>query len=76
MRPSTIVMVTSEQERRNAPIEAYSNKITTGKSNGWALIYCKGPDGEQLEFVQALDPVKKAFHDASEARRRTVAGNR
>ncbi len=35
-----------------------------GKSNGWSLIYCKGPEGEQLEFVQALGPVKKTFQEA------------
>jgi quinol monooxygenase YgiN len=33
------------------------------------LIYCKGPEGEQLEFVQALEPVKRVFDDAREARR-------
>jgi hypothetical protein len=27
-------------------------------------IYCKGPEGEQLEFVQALGPVKEKFEDA------------
>ena len=76
VKANRIIMVTSEKERQNAPIEANSNKITSGKSNGWALIYCKGPEGEQLEFVQALDPVKKTFHDASEARRRMLATNR
>jgi catechol 2,3-dioxygenase-like lactoylglutathione lyase family enzyme len=76
VKANRIVMVSSEQERRNAPIDANSNKITSGKSNGWALIYCKGPDGEQLEFVQALDPVKKTFHDALETRRRMLAANR
>ena len=39
------------------------------RSNGWRLIYCKGSEGEQLEFVQALGPVKKTFGDALEARR-------
>jgi len=61
VKANRVIVVTSEQERQNAPIDANTNKITDGKSNGWALIYCKGPDGEQLEFVQALDPVKKAF---------------
>src|SRR6478672_547658 len=38
VKANRIIMVTSEQERQNAPIETNSNKITTGKSNGWALI--------------------------------------
>lgn len=63
-------MVTSERERQSAPMSSNTNKITEGKSNGWALIYCKGPEGEQLEFVQALDPVKRVFSHALEARRR------
>ena len=76
VKANRIVMVTSEQERLNTPVGANSNKITTGQSNGWALIYCKGPEGEQLEFVQALDPVKKTFHDALENRQRMLASTR
>jgi hypothetical protein len=75
VKANRIIMMKSEQERQNAPIDTNSNKITSGKSNGWALIYCKGPDGEQLEFVQTLDPVKMTFHDAVETRRRILAGN-
>lgn len=30
------------------------------------LIYCKGPEGEQLELVQALDPVNQVFAQAKE----------
>ena len=47
---------------------ANGNRITEGRSNGWTLIYCKGPEGEQLEFVQALGPVKRVFDGAREAR--------
>lgn len=68
----TIAVVTEEQ-RKAAPASANANKITQGKSNGWALIYCKGPDGEQLEFVQALDPVKTVFAQALERRRQITA---
>jgi len=75
VKANRVITVTSEQERQNAPIDANTNKITEGKSNGWALIYCKGPDGEQLEFVQALAPVKRTFQDAFETRRRTLAAN-
>lgn len=67
-----MITVTKEPERLEAPIEANSNGITEGRSNGWRLIYCKGPEGEQLEFVQALGPVKRVFDDALEARRKAV----
>lgn len=69
VRANRVVTVTSEAQRKAAPLEANSNPITEGKSNGWRLIYCRGPEGEQLEFVQALGPVKKTFDDALAARR-------
>jgi catechol 2,3-dioxygenase-like lactoylglutathione lyase family enzyme len=70
VRANRVITVTSEQERLAAPVEANSNSITEGRSNGWTLIYCKGPEGEQLEFVQALGPVKRLFDDARDARRK------
>lgn len=70
VRANRVITVTTEQERLAAPIEANSNGITEGQSNGWRLIYCKGPEGEQLEFVQALGPVKRIFDAAREARRK------
>ena len=73
VRANRVITVTSEAERLAAPMEANSNPITEGKSNGWRLIYCKGPEGEQLEFVQALGPVKKTFDEALESRRRMLA---
>jgi hypothetical protein len=76
VKANRVITVTSEEERQNAPVDTNTNKITEGKSNGWALIYCKGPEGEQLEFVQALAPVKKTFQDALETRRRMLAANR
>jgi catechol 2,3-dioxygenase-like lactoylglutathione lyase family enzyme len=69
VRANRIVTVTTEQERLAAPRESYGNSITEGRSNGWTLIYCKGPEGEQLEFVQALGPVKRIFDTARDARR-------
>lgn len=75
VRANRVITVTSEQERLAAPVEANSNRITEGRSNGWTLIYCKGPEGEQLEFVQALGPVKKTFEDAMAVRRRILAKN-
>ena len=73
VRANRVITVKSEQERLAAPLEANSNPITEGKSNGWRLIYCKGSEGEQLEFVQALGPVKQTFDQAMESRRRMVA---
>lgn len=69
VRANRVITVQSEAERRAAPLAANSNAITEGRSNGWTLIYCKGPEGEQLEFVQAVGPVKRLFDDARAARR-------
>lgn len=74
VKANRVVTVTTEQERLAAPRETYGNSITEGRSNGWTLIYCKGPEGEQLEFVQALGPVKRLFDGARDARR--SAGSR
>src|SRR5688572_30470219 len=71
VRANRVITVASEQERLAAPREANSNGITEGRSNGWRLIYCKGCEGEQLEFVQALGPVKQTFARALDTRRRT-----
>jgi len=70
VKANRVLTVTSEPERKAAPLEANSNPITEGKSNGWRLIYCKGCEGEQLEFVQALGPVKRVFDKALAARRK------
>jgi catechol 2,3-dioxygenase-like lactoylglutathione lyase family enzyme len=76
VKANRVITVTSEEERLAAPLDANTNKITEGKSNGWSLIYCKGPEGEQLEFVQALGPVKKTFQAALEARQRMIEASR
>ena len=68
VRCNRTVMVTTEQGRKSTPLETMSNKITEGRSNGWALIYARGPEGEALEFVQALGPVKQTFDGALEKR--------
>ena len=73
VRANRTVTVTTEEERRAAPASTNTNKIREGKSNGWSLIYCKGPEGEQLEFVQALAPVKQTFAEALERRREMIA---
>jgi hypothetical protein len=73
VRANRIVTVQTEAERKALPMSANTNPIRQGKSNGWTLIYCKGPEGEQLEFVQALDPVKQTFKAAYDARQRMLA---
>lgn len=70
VKANRTVTVTTEQERLAAPLSSYGNHITEGRSDGWTLIYCKGPEGEQLEFVQALGPVKRVFDAAREGRTR------
>ncbi|MDX3772492.1 VOC family protein [Chromatiaceae bacterium AAb-1] len=61
------VLVTSENERINAPVAGNALEITSGKSDGWALAYCKGPEGEQLEFNQVKAPVKQLFEKAKQS---------
>jgi hypothetical protein len=72
VKANRIVKIQSEQERQNAPLNTYSNKIQEGQSDGWTLIYCKGPEGEQLEFVKALGPVKRTFEDAMERHKKAI----
>jgi catechol 2,3-dioxygenase-like lactoylglutathione lyase family enzyme len=72
VRANRVLTLSTERERLAAPLEANSNPITEGKSNGWRLIYCTGSEGEQLEFVQALGPVKRVFDGAREARKKAV----
>jgi hypothetical protein len=75
VRANRVITVTTEQDRLAAPLEANSNGITEGRSNGWRLIYCKGSEGEQLEFVQALGPVKEVFAKGMDAHKLS-RGNR
>lgn len=72
VKANRVITVTTEKERLATPMDANTNRITEGKSNGWSLIYCKGPEGEQLEFVQVLDPVKQVFYGALEKRQKEV----
>ena len=72
VRCNRIVAVTTEEGRKKTPLETMSNKIMEGKSNGWALIYARGPEGEALEFVQALSPVKQIFEGALEKRQKEL----
>ncbi len=74
VRANRIIRVTTEQERKAAPESTNTNKVTVAPSDGWELIYCKGPEGEQLEFVKAIGPVKQRFAEAVSARQRAMGG--
>ncbi|TFW27628.1 VOC family protein [Duganella callida] len=73
VKANRVVHAASEQERLNAPLNTNTNRITSGKSDGWTLIYAKGPEGEQLEFVQVRGQAKRVFDGAKDARRQLVA---
>ncbi|MCX8478012.1 MAG: VOC family protein [Sphingomonas sp.] len=75
VRANRSIRVTTEQQRRAAPQDANTTKVAEAPSDGWELIYCKGPEGEQLEFVKALGPVKRRFGDAF-ARQQRLAASR
>lgn len=64
VRANRIIRVRTEAERKAAPQSSNTNVVTTPPSDGWELIYCKGPEGEQLEFVRSLGPVKQRFANA------------
>eukprot|EP00002_Diphylleia_rotans_P005427 TRINITY_DN14558_c0_g1_i1.p1 TRINITY_DN14558_c0_g1~~TRINITY_DN14558_c0_g1_i1.p1 ORF type:complete len:237 (-),score=57.94 TRINITY_DN14558_c0_g1_i1:28-738(-) len=70
------VAVRSEADRMAAPHDAKSFKIqgppdAVGDFDGWTLIYCKGPDGEQLEFNHVARRAKALFDAAASARSRS-----
>ena len=72
VRANRTVRVMTEADRKAAPRDTNTNKVTAEPSNGWELIYCKGPEGEQLEFVKALGPVKKRCADAMAKRQQSI----
>jgi catechol 2,3-dioxygenase-like lactoylglutathione lyase family enzyme len=74
VRANRIIRVRTEAERKSAPENTNTNKVTASPSDGWELIYCKGPEGEQLEFVKALGPVKQRFANVYAARQRALTG--
>ncbi len=73
VRANRVITVTTERDRLAAPDRGEQQRNHRRKSNGWRLIYCKGCEGEQLEFVQALGPVKRVFDEARDARQKTSA---
>lgn len=73
VKANRIVTAATDQDRLRVPLNANTNPITEGPSDGWTLMYCKGSEGEQLEFVQVRGRAKQLFDGAIEARRRAVA---
>jgi catechol 2,3-dioxygenase-like lactoylglutathione lyase family enzyme len=73
-----IVHVRSHEERRRLAAKYAANKFWNdpdyfvegysdsqfGDFEGWSLFYCKGPNGEQLEFNQVTRNAKKQFDRA------------
>ena len=72
VRANRTVRVMTEADRKAAPRSANTNRVTEAPSDGWELIYCKGPEGEQLEFVKALGPVKQRFSEALSKRQQKI----
>jgi catechol 2,3-dioxygenase-like lactoylglutathione lyase family enzyme len=69
VRCNRIVRVSSEQERKNTDPQYNSCKLfdpAFGDFEGWTLVYCKGPNGEQLEFNQVLRKAKVLFDTSQE----------
>jgi catechol 2,3-dioxygenase-like lactoylglutathione lyase family enzyme len=73
-----VIQVNSDAERRNAALKYCANKFWNdpeyfvegysdgefGDFLGWSLFYCKGPNGEQLEFNQVTRRAKEFFDSA------------
>ncbi|MCL1470593.1 EthD domain-containing protein [Argonema antarcticum] len=73
-----IIHVNSEEERRKVALKYYANKFWNepeyfiegysdaefGDFHGWSLFYCKGPNGEQLEFNQVTRKANQMFRRA------------
>jgi catechol 2,3-dioxygenase-like lactoylglutathione lyase family enzyme len=72
VKANRVIAVSTEQARQQAPLDSNTNKITGGQFDGLAMMYAKGPEGEQLEFLQVLGRAKQVFGDGTEARRRTL----
>ncbi|WP_271407918.1 VOC family protein [Pseudomonas sp. Q1-7] len=72
VKANRIVRATTDEQRLGASLDSNTNRITEGPSAGWSLIYCKGPEGEQLEFVQVQGHAKQVFDGAYESRRKQL----
>ena len=48
----------------HVPLKDNSYKVDSGPFEGWSLAYCKGPDGEQLEFNKVTGNAARDFDQA------------
>lgn len=79
-RCNRIIHVNSEAERRSVALKYNANKFWNdpdyfvegysdaefGDFHGWSLFYCKGPNGEQLEFNQVTRRARELFMKAQQ----------
>jgi catechol 2,3-dioxygenase-like lactoylglutathione lyase family enzyme/ketosteroid isomerase-like protein len=74
VRCNRILHVDTEEQRQQVELPYNSNKFwdetekpdNFGGFYGWALFYCKGPNGEQLEFNQVTRGARQSFRKARE----------
>jgi len=59
------IHLNSEAERRKTGLY-YAKTEFPGIFDGWALFYCKGPNGEQLEFNQVTKVARENFKRAQQ----------
>lgn len=59
-----LVPVKSHEEYKTLPKSDNAYYVVDGNFQGWSLAYCKGPDGEQLEFNQVTSKAKAEFSQA------------
>merc|ERR1719478_141993 len=59
-----LVKVNSHADYKAVPTSQNAFYVTSGGFNGWSLAYCKGPDGEELEFNQVVANAKVDFDQA------------
>ncbi len=58
-----VIHLDSLEQRKTAALK-YAKTDFIGDFDGWALFYCKGPNGEQLEFNQVTKRAKERFSEA------------
>ncbi len=61
VRANRIIRVTTEQERKAAPENTNTNKVTVAPSDGWELICCKGTGGRAARIRQGDRSGQAAF---------------
>jgi catechol 2,3-dioxygenase-like lactoylglutathione lyase family enzyme len=68
VKANRVIAAPTEQARQQAHRDSNTNRITEGTFDGQAMMYAKGPEGEQLEFIQVLGRAKQLYSSGLEAR--------